>query len=161
MSYIGTILHKSYFASPISRIANATVNGFKGELYSKFSGETLRFANEDEFVQALGKLEEDEANARRERLRMDLLLASAGSPDAIKRIFANTAKTVHGVIVDDYNDNLTRDSMIKDAVRAEARSVMTLADLKRYAREFPELQPWLTAREADIVRSKATLNLVC
>ncbi len=158
MSYIGTILNKSYFASPISKIANA---GFKGQLFNKFSGETLRFDSEDEFVQALGKLEEDQANDRKERVRMDLLLASAGSPDAIKRIFANTAKTVQGIIVDDYNDNLTRDSMIKDAVRAEARSTMTLADLKRYAREFPELQSLVTAREADIVRSKATLNVVC
>ncbi len=158
MSYIGTILNKSYFASPISRIAN---NGYRGELFNKFSGETLRFDSEDEFVQALAKLEEDQANERKERVRADLLLASAGSPDAIKRIFANTRKTVQGIVVDDYNDNVVRDSMIKDAVRAEARSVMTLADLKRYAREFPELQSLVTAKEADIVRNQARLNVVC
>jgi hypothetical protein len=80
------------------------------------------------------------------------LIASGGSPEEVRSIYKNTAPQVNGVTFmdSDYTDEMEEE--VKDAIRAEART-MPLAELRKYVREFPELQALLKDRESKIKKS--------
>lgn len=151
---IGSIQGHKDFSNAVGRIFG---QDFSGEVTNTFTGETYQYTNSGEYSDALTALRESELNYKKEKLRLDLLISSGGSPAQIKSIFKNTAKIVNGISFMEPDEIYQMDEMVKDAVKTEARS-MTLAELKAYASDYPELQSLVHAREFKV--RKAGLSLL-
>lgn len=151
---IGSIQRYQDFPVTVGRTIG---QDFSGEITNTFNGETYQYSNSGEYSDALAALAESEANYKREKQRLDLLISSGGSAAQIKSIFKNTAKIINGIEFFSPDELYQMAEMVKDAVKAEARS-MTLAELKKYASEHPELQSLVHAREFKV--HKAGLSLL-
>jgi hypothetical protein len=144
------------------RLGNSSLKS--GQLSDPFTGETFTFCGEQEFKEALEKLEESRNNYLKQRARADLLLASSGSPSQIASIFRATAPTKNGISILDQPDSpeaLEYSSLMKskvyDAIISHHKS-MKLSELKEFSSWIPSLESLISSAEAKAQRSGLTLS---
>jgi len=140
------------------RFCNSLNNG-EGEITDPFTGDTLSFTNQDEFIEALAKLEESRMNYIKERARANMILASGGTPKEIHSIYKNTAPQNNGVsVLDDPESPEAKEYFVAmqndvyDAIISSAKT-MSLNELKAFASWVPGLQGLIIDAEAKAERS--------
>ena len=90
-----------------------------------------------------------------ERLKMDLLLASAGDPEQVQRIYKVTApKDKDSADYQEHYQDMLR--AVDDALKASFKS-MTLEKLKSFSSDYPSLANLIAQRESHL--QKANIHL--
>jgi hypothetical protein len=134
----------------------------QGQLSDPFTGDTIEFNGQDEFKEALAKLEESRTNYLKERARADLLLASGGSPAQVSSILKATAPIKNGQSILDQPDSPEAQeyqAMMKqkvyDAIMASAKS-MSLQELRSFSSWVPGLQALISGAETKAFKNGLT-----
>lgn len=126
-----------------------------GEITDPYTGDTISFANLDELYVAFENLQKERKKLMQERLKMDLLLASAGDPEQVQRIYEVTAPNDKDSAdyQEHYQEMLTA---VDDALKASFKS-MTLEELKSFSSDYPSLATLIAQRESHLQKANITL----